>query len=123
MNLDEGLNNATKPKSLFKLLRRGETGILNGFFFALSVGLITSGLVMVIWCLLSIEPASVRDRFYNESHRISVDDDALIWISAMTGGLFFVYLLGVPILKRLKTKHQTPPDSQRHSEAAKEESQ
>ena len=72
---------------------------------------------MVVWCLLSIESNQFRRR------EIWIDDDVLIWISALTGGLFFVYLLGTPILKRLKTKNQTPLDSQGHSEAAKEESQ
>ena len=115
--MNEGLDDSPKPKSFFQLLRRGEAGILNGFLFALAVGLITSGLVMVVWCLLSIESNQFRRR------EIWIDDDVLIWISALTGGLFFVYLLGAPILKRLKTKNQTPLDSQGHSEAAKEESQ
>ena len=70
---------------------------------------------MVIWCLLSIEPASVRDRFYNESHRISVNGDALIWISAMTGCVFFIYLLLALIRKSLNTQKQTKQDSQDHS--------
>jgi len=114
--LDEGLNDAPKPKSFFQLLRRGEAGILNGFFFALAVGLISSGLVMVAWCLLSIESNQFRRR------EIWVDDDALILISALTGGLFFVYLLGAPIRKQLKARKQTQQDSQGHSPAAKEKS-
>ena len=115
--MNEGLDDSPKPKSFFQLLRRGEAGILNGFFFALAVGLITSGLAMVVWCLLSIESNQFRRR------EIWVDDDVLILISALTGGLFFVYLLGAPIRKQLKSRKQTQQDSQRHSAAAKEESQ
>ncbi len=70
---------------------------------------------MVVWCLLSIETASVRYRLYNESHRISVDDDALIWISAMTGCVFFIYLLLALIRESLNIQKQTKQDSQDHS--------
>ena len=125
--MDEGLNDAPKTKSFFQLLRRGEAGILNGFFFALAGGLITSGLVMVVWCLLSIEPQEPTSIYYlgrdANDHSIRVNDEALVAVSALTGGLFFVYVLGAPILKRLKTKHQTPLDSQGHSTAAKGKSQ
>ena len=121
-NLDEGLDDSPKPKSFFQLLRRGEAGILNGFFFALAGGLITSGLVMVAWCLLSIETHQEPTFSYDKGHSIRAEDD-LVVVSALTGGLFFVHFLGTPILKRLKAKHQTPQDSQGHSAAAKEESQ
>ena len=86
------------------MLIKGEAGVLNGFFFALAIGLITSGMVMVVF-FLTATALPPPDDYYSNYHKIKkiyVSRESATIIPAFIGGFLFLRILGIAIYKNFR---------------------